>query len=362
MSNPYYPVRYFAENLQDYPGYEHPIAEIPYDIPIPLGEAFNKVQTNMTMYQQAAPDVYSIIKADNALAPGIFDFVYPVVGKLNVAINKYDGYEGTRVNISIYNCNPTFMAELQVIFQSQIARLYSQFVVINDELFFCDSTTSWAVNQQSRTVVITGIWRSMIDTVPQSHARNDYVYAFDQTFLQGRNLPAIKYNPADNPTFKFGGGAYVKNVYQVSKIETNLVVSSYVAVDRANRPYRPNDARIEGARPISPVDVLRGSTKAITWKIRARGKFPANQSQPSQDTDRGAGNNCISYRVMIEDSAAVVWDCGVTSTTTPATSLSITVPAGAAAGVGSLYVQAEFQVTSGTKVSLYKDKLPINLT
>jgi hypothetical protein len=338
------------------------------DILMLFGTAFNAAQTNMGgFYDFSGVDTH--FYAGQAQFTQQQDFLYPIVGKLDGAISKFDNWDGSQISISLKQLGPQ-LAEYDTILGSFNLTLgVTALIWIDDEMFVLDKLrdggVSIALDTGLRTLVLSGCRRAYGDTVAQDHANNANVYV--HAYYPSLYASKIGFDYATTPDFKFVGAAYPKKVYTLSSLDTALNYSGFTTSDRASRPLRPHDTKIAGSRGTStPTNMARSSTPNISWKVRSRIRQSSNLNPPFQTDANQVGEvhsgNHIVYRVFIVDSAATSWDCGTTSSGSDVDNKTITVPAGAATGVGYLYVQAEFDNGSGTKVSQYQDRLPVNIT
>lgn len=339
------------------------------DTPLVFGEAYNPSQTNMGgYYNTGGVDTRFYTGIGAPVSPGI-DFGYPLFGKLTGSIDKYDNWDGSQITITLHDLNPNIQDYGSILDAYQSVLGQTAIIFIDDEIFVFDhardfASTSITINTGLHTLVLTGCRRAYGDTVAQSHAANTPVYVMSLTPTV-RYESKVTFSYGTTPNFKFVGAAYPKKVYTLSSISTALAYSGWTSNDRARRPLRPHNTKIDGARDATPHNLTRGATAAITWKVRSRVRqpsilTPAFQTDANQVGEVHSGNHIV-YRVFIIDSAAVSWDCGTTSAAADTDNKTITVPAGAAAGNGWLYVQAEFDAGSGNRVSSYQDRLPVNL-
>jgi hypothetical protein len=340
----------------------------PQDVPIIFGTAFNAAQVNIAGYYDFN-GVDTHFWAGQAQFSPAQDFLYPIVGKLNGAISKYDNWDGSQITINIKQLGPQVNEFNTILGAYSLGLFVTALIWIDDELFVFDhgrdtGSTSITIDTSLRTLVLTGCRRAYGDTVAQDHANNANVYV--HSYYPSLLVSKLGFDIASIPAFKFVGAAMPKKIYTLSSLDTALAYSAWTANDRAARPLRPHDTKIAGSRGSgTPTNLTRGGSAAITWKVRSRVRQTVNLNPPFQTDANQTGEvhsgNHIVYRVMIIDSAAVSWDCGTTSSGSDVDNKTITVPAGAAAGNGWLYVQAEFDAGAGTKVSKYQDRLPVNL-
>lgn len=342
------------------------------DVPLVFGEAYNSSQTNMGGYYDfGGVDTRFYTGINWPVIPGL-DFSYPIIGKLTGSIDKYDNWDGTTIDIVVHGLGKQ-NADLSSIMISLGNSLNMNALIwIDDELFVVDrgknALANVTYNESLNTLTFSKCYRAYGDTVAQDHAANSTVYICSNTAPTNYE-PKILFDYGDTPDFKFVGISYPKKVYTLSSISTALAYNDYTATNRAARPLRPHNTKIDGARDATPHALGLGDTGVvISWAIRSRvfpagvlSRTPGVQLAASEAGEVLSGKHIV-YRVKIIDSAAVEWDCGATADTADHSTLSITVPALAAAGNGWLYVQAEFTQPSGLKVSQYQDRLPIVLS
>jgi hypothetical protein len=338
------------------------------DVPIAFGTAYNAAQTNMGgFYDFSGIDTH--FYAGQAQFIQQQDFLYPIVAKLDGAISKFDNWDGTQITVSLKQLGPNITEYNTILSSFNLNLGITLLVWVDDEMFVMDKlrdtgSVSIALDTGLRTLVLTGCRRAYGDTVAQDHANNANVYV--HAYYPSLYVSKLGFDYTTTPDFKFVGAAYPKKVYTLSSLDTALAYSGWTANDRASRPLRPHNTKIAGSRGTStPTTMARSSTPNISWKVRSRIRQtnlnPSFQNDANEVGEVHSGNHIV-YRVFIVDSAAVSWDCGTTSSGSDVDNKTITVPAGAAAGVGYLYVQSEFDNGVGLKVSQYQDRLPVNLT
>lgn len=347
-----------------------PVRDYTQDVPVVFGDAFNASQTNMGGYYDfGGVDTRFYAGVTVPISPGI-DFGYPITGKLTGSIDKFDNWDGSQITITIHGLGKQLMDYASILNSFTAVLGQTALIWIDDEIFVLDrardfGTAALTIDYDLGTLVLTGCRRAYGDTVAQDHATNADVYVTSHTYTVNY-LSKLPFAYGSTPDFKFVGAAFPKKVYTLSSISTALAYNGYTASDRANRPLRPHDTKIAGARGTStPTSMTRGNNYAITWKIRSRvtqtGTLTPKFQTDANEVGEVLTGNHIVYRVFIIDSALVSWDCGTTPSGADTDNKTITVPAGAAAGVGELYVQAEFTVPSGLKVSQYQDRMPVTL-
>lgn len=341
--------------------------------PVFVAKGANNAQANFRAYWDNGGVLVTFNPTPQVNA-NVVDFKYPLVGALNAAIDKYDNWDGTPMaSVVIKNIGHPISAIDTIVNSLAVSGSdVNCYLFINNEIFMLNkrknAASTFVYNNVANTITLTGLYRCMLDTVAQSHAANDYAYILTANATL-ENVASKGFNIAFNPDFKFTGFAYPKGVYTESPISVAFDVSTWVAAERHACPLRPHNTKISGSRGTStPTALVLGSTPTISWAVRTRAT-PLNNLIRGTQTEASevgeifrAASRHLVYRVWIEDSAAVAWDCGATADTADHSSIVATIPLGAAVGVGWLWVDAEFDTGSGVKVSLYKDRLPIILS
>jgi hypothetical protein len=333
-----------------------------------FAEAYNNSQIAMRLrYHDVPTDTDVRVYTNNA---NLSDFNYPAFAKLTTAIDKYDNWDNSSdvEQIVVHNISLNNLGIQTAINNFNIGG-YAH-ILIDDEIFIIkhgDVSSSIVYNEGLRTATFTGVRRAIADTVAQSHAANADVIISSFGKLVMTSDRGFTFG--DTIDFLATSVAAPKNVLTESGLGAAFAFSEE-ATDRAYRPLRPHNTKINAARGTSaPTALTLGDTPTISWAVRARtyalsftpyGDFPT-QTEASQAGEVLAGKHIV-YRVKLIDSAAVAWDCGATADTADHSSLVVTIPLGAAVGAGWLYVQAEFDPGDGVKVSLYQDRLPVTLS
>lgn len=353
------------------------VGEIQNDQMLILSNAYNAAQQYVRgYYRYGASDFLSfssnkgVSLVNGNIVGSDADFSYPSYGKLFVAIDKYDNWDGTSTSetLQINNIGPqnTVLKSIAAAVTKGLG--FDVFIFVGDEIFYLSTnrdplTASFTYNEALRQATFTGVRRALMDTVAASHAVGDDVFLFTPANGYASKLGVFY---GQNVDLVFTGTSSPKDFYSESDFALGFEVSR-TGVDRANRPYRPHNTKINGARGTSsPTALALGATPTISWFNRGRNRkystVYAFQTDAAQSPEINAGGDHVAYRVIIKDSAAVEWDCGATANTADHSSLVVTVPLGAAPGVGWLWVQGEYNPGSGLKVSYYQDRLPITLS
>ncbi len=296
------------------------------------------------------------------------DFVYPAFAKLATAIDKYDNWDDSSDTQTMVLKNigpgPGMTAALNNFNKGGFI-----IVLVDDEIFTIgkDVHSTIVYNDGLRTATFTGVRRALADTVAQNHAVNADVIIM---WVLYNDTARYSFTTGATIDFKFSGLASPKGLETESPLGSPFL-ASYTMTDRANRPLRPHNTKINGSRGTStPTALALGATPTISWSKRGRSiqnTFTLKRDLPWQSDPADVFTEVLAgvypvYRVWITDSANVDWDCGVTADTAAAASLVATIPLGAAVGNGFLWVDAEFDAGAGVKVSKFKDKLPIVLS
>lgn len=219
------------------------------------------------------------------------------------------------------------------------------FVFIDDEIMSFEASDFLGSN----TWRLTNVHRGLLDTAPQVHAAGARVLILNGDWTQVSTY-LFQQPSGYTPTFRF----VPKSLKGTGDVSTGLTYNDWEPDDRLDRPLRPHDTKINGSRSTSATNLTRGATANITWKARSRSRL---QTVALQLDAADTVESDQVHRVFIRDSADVVWDCGVTSGGSDDNAKTITVPAGAAAGAGELWVQTE----TALNVSLFHEELLVNL-
>lgn len=353
------------------------VGEVQTDSMFILSNGYNNTQQFVRGHYRYSPsDDYITFYSNGGttvvngvITPNATDFNYPAYGKLTTPIDKYDNWDGSSVTETIViNAIGAQNGELKSI-ASGLARgiAFDVYIFIDDEIFKLSTirdpgNADMTYNEALKTATFTCVRRAVYDTVAQSHNVGADVFIITNRSGYASGLGIYYAQPAD---LVFTGTASPKDVYSESNIAVGFAVT-HTGLDRANRPLRPHNTKIDGARDATPHALTLGASSTISWLTRGRNRKNTDQKpyqlDAAQPPEINGSSEHVAYRVFILDSAAVLWDCGATANTADHASLAITVPALAAAGVGWLYVQAEYNPGSGLKTSLYQDRLPVTLS
>lgn len=278
---------------------------------------------------------------------------YATTGKLNASISQWDGLtDGALTSIEIKDVlNPTW---LETSPGSDGAARGDVLVFINDEIFTFETVSG----PTGGVYTLTGVTRSMIDTVPEAHAEDDDVFVFSGKDTSVLASGVYDYPLPNTPNWRVTSNTAIQqgdNTFDGHYIE----FSGWSPDDnRLTAPLRPHLADIDGARqgPTDPVFLTVGNSYTINWKTRARGNltlaFPTDNAQDSELNDN---NKYQTHRVNVIDSDDNVLDCGETADDGNYNSLSATINASAVHGAGFLFVESELENAK----SVYRDLLPV---
>jgi hypothetical protein len=331
---------------------------------------------------------------------GVTIGAYCAVGTLQTAIDEFDGITTGEVPVVVID------DLFRPAFGPPMFGTGNQYFLIDEEFFYCEPTRGlFGITNPTtgalvgNTLTMAHLRRSRLDTVKASHSIGATVYIF--TLLQQGSYsgptfsPGLKVDvsdlmgsPSPFPSFRFNGKSYFDGEASPGISADTLESIEYAPGERIIRPLRPHNTRIgANARSSVPVNLTRGATETIHWKIRSRwqtgyfrddggspspGSFAASPwlGWPTPDYDfedirneyseyDASTSKYVQYRVMIKDSADVVWDLGNTADNVKdANDLLVTWPVGAAAGSGLLWVEAYNDYSDSSR---FKDTLPINL-
>lgn len=338
-------------------------------MPIIFAERANAMQTGFATWLVNEPDNPNPVMMRDA-SP------YSTYGKLQTAIGLRDGYlDGKLTTIRISGVNdPSNLRTCTV--DEQKAGI--SMVFIDDEIFTYTSFTRVSAGVYD----LTGINRALIDTNFQQHAVNADVwicsgYTSVPSRPQGTGiqvgvpnnrlstvcLPYVFNAPSPySPAFVVNSNT----MNRAGKLESGANVIGWVPSGRLNSACRVQDTKIGGARVVTAagVSVARSAKVVVFWKNRATwlsNSFPF-MSDPSQDTSSALGHQC---RVWLTPSTGAPINLGTTApyldwTGTPAAnSIEVTIPAGAALGIGTIHVET---LISSFNSSRYNEFMPVTIT
>ena len=286
---------------------------------------------------------------DGTFAKIITEQAYPSTALLNGAMTQFqDTTDGIIATVDIDGID--FAALVASGDAAGVRAVNGSIVLIGNELLMFEGfsmTTSTAAQ-------LTNVHRALFDTVPEAHADNARVFVFTKSGWAKNvkfTLPV-----AVDPEFKFTSIRTSDH-----KESAALDYNDWEPDSRWVNPLRPHNTKIDGsARSSFPKALTKGASSTITWFSRNRLDTVNRLQLDAGVNGEDNSGDLQRHRVWIRDSAAVDWDCGATAETTPTPhTLSITVPAGAANGVGTLWVEAETDYGTSER---FRDTLPITLS
>lgn len=358
----------------------------PYDhvsVPLFLTRPAGRYQTNaLVKWDLDYPN-----DADGAyLIGGTTYLPYAAVGTLASDIDEFEGITtGNTDSITITGIFTT-------LYGPPLISGVIQYVFINDEIFAAGGMTLIGT-----TLTISSMARAMCGTVKMHHPVGSTVHILigpntiiSQDTTTATYTPDVSF-PDDGsvspyPEFQFTGRARAegKNKSESLVPLRHVHYEAYEPGVRLINPLGPHATKITGhARSSTPVSLTRGASGNVSWRTRSRwymgvtlGYYgrPQDKDNPSywgramdyafsdvsliSEYD-SSNNKFAQHRVMIKDSANVVWNLGSTDPTHfDDTDLDVVWPAGAATGAGLLWVE---QYNDYGDSSRYKDTLPITL-
>lgn len=327
---------------------------------------------------------------------------YSPIWKLSVTVDKYDGWD-TGITDIVIDFSDDY-ADLQQNLDA-FTYLYASignnslhgYLIIDEEWFAFGSDSEVETNYDTKKCTISNCRRAMVDTVAADHYDGANIYLIQQisggiggdTWLKNafdyKQQMDIYFDyrdsgdPAPTGYWFLTGTAWVKGKKQESPLDhENPYTIAWEADDRAARPLRPHNTKINDLRQEAPIALSLGGSADITWNIRSRYNFTTRGTSPTykwlvytlpaeqlDDNDpiieQNLNGDGLTFRVMISDSNNDEYDCGLTGNNED--NITITVPGAAAAGDGFLWVQAEFTMDNGrTTISYQHDKVPITLS
>lgn len=336
----------------------------PFVFPLILPQPVNSIQTSFSAYIANVPNAGGIVevipstKQDFIGGGGLVSGawvntktfgIYPTLGALNTAIDRYDNFEnGIIPSIDIKGVIHNEHLENIGLSGVQNGKL---FMFINDEILSFESITQTGPD----TYTLNNVHRGLLDTVAGTHAVDDPVYIIPNTYSNvTKNY--FNYPPSYTPQWRLTSNVPNK----AGDPETDYLLSSaWVPTwNRTNAPLRPHDTDIDGVRSSSPVDFYSGSEYTINWKTRSRYATTVKTQNSAADPGEIAGDGTYqTHTVFLVDSAFTTHNLGTTPNDGNYNSLTVTAPPGAAIGPGSLYVRA----TNEWGNSHFRDTLPVNV-
>lgn len=272
--------------------------------------------------------------------------LYPAYGELNTAIDRYTGFTtGIIPSIVIDSVrNPSQFGAFDLAAQRQGQIL----VFINNEIFTFESSTNLGAGQWQ----LNNLRRALIDTVPANHAVGSRVFV--TTTFRKIVVPTGFGHPIGfAPNWRLTS----KTINENGAYEDALSINGWSPTNtRTVRSPRPHNARIEGVRSATRINLTPSQNITVQWNTRTRAIGTIRFQTDTADNAEPITNGEYQYhRVYLRDGANTLHQLGETAKDGNYNSLAVTVPDGAAAGNGSLFVRSVNQFGE----SVFDDELPI---
>lgn len=334
------------------------------DRPIMLIEAANSAQYDSVIYLNNYPGETDPVIAQMGNYAGASFAFYNNKGTLVTAISRYDGFTTGLVDVVVEGLpEDTIFGNIVPSGDPNVPQMNAQIqVFINDEILTFRDYSYTGPDQWT----FFDCWRGILDTVAGDHDVGDVVYVSSAEYVR-QNMPNTRHEIPETytPEWALIGRVEKNGKSYYSSLNSALVDDSWSSTDRVQRPLRPHNAKIGGVRSSTETLLVVGDSVTVSWLTRSRFQsivpqqtFVPFSGTPYHPGEIDATGDHQVHRVIVEDSASALHDCGATSDTGDDNDLVVTVPA-AAYGSGFLYVQSEVNGPSGVLVSLYKDKLPV---
>lgn len=336
--------------VQVWAGYDDRIwnKKIQVCTPIYLVEAYNRTQTSfdvrMLNYPNLGSDAVGSAPVINRAA------LYASVGQLVDDMEEIDGW--TNGKISSLTINGVVRKQYIKPSGSEGVKEGSIWAFIDDEIL------SFEVAEE----VGGGVWtlenvhRGLLDTAPAYHPAGSKIWIINGNWVDRIGM-SFDIEPDYIPELLF-----CSVTPDEKQKDEGLLYTDWSPDNRVNRVLRPVDTRVNGNRGTgAPVAMARGSNQTVSWKTRSRNKIKkvaifSDAAHPPEVANNGTWQ---THDVFLHDSADVEWDLGgTTPSPADANSLAVTIPAGAAVGVGYLYVRA----IGAFGNALQWEKYPVNIT
>lgn len=318
--------------------------------PLFLVERENAMQTSFSIWYENQAGQPGPYLTDSAKP-------YASVGELNAALAWTEGFNtGVIPTIRVNNIiDPSQLRQGGVDQMRQGASL----VFINNEIFVYEGFTKVT----DTTYDLLNVRRAMLDTASTNHAIGSKVFIvpgftklparptelFGQLnangpFAMGENRTATAVGSAKfpipftgaQPSFRLTGNA----LYRAMAYAEGGLNTLYTPNARANCMVRPQWQTIAGNR-VQSAAVTKGSQYAIGWRNRA--PFQTDQLEFANDATKDPYYLVIgSYvQVWFRDGAGTVTKLADAPavTATAATTVNVTIPAGAASGSGAFWLR-----------------------
>lgn len=298
--------------------------------PLYLVEAYNRTQVSFDVRMLNYPNIES---ATVGQMPTINRAaLYASVGQLVSEIDEIDGW--AKGIISSLNINGVVRPQYIKPTGTEGVREGSIWAFIEDEIL----SFEFAEDIGGGVWTLENVHRGLLDTAPAYHPAGTKVWIINGNWTDRIGM-SFDIEPDFIPELLFCS----VTVNEKQKDE-GLLYTDWTPDGRVNKPLRPVATKIDASRGTgSPVNLARSSTHDVGWKTRSRNKIKkvalfADAAHPPEVANNGTWQ---THDVYLVDSADVEWDLGGT-TPSPADAnlLNVTIPAGAAVGVGYIYVQA----------------------
>lgn len=256
---------------------------------------------------------------------------YPTYGKLSASISRTDGFSNGVISSVILDdvVNPANL----IGYGTAGIREGRVFVIVGNELMSFEGVTALGGGSYR----LDNVHRGLIDTAPADHAVDSDVYVIVNNYT---NITGSNYAPGSyTPQWRLGSA--------VANEETDITTDYYYTnqwtsgASRLNLPYPPDDVKVDGVRSLTPQPVARGGTAAISWRTRSRGSTVVRLQTDTADVAEVNGDSTRqAHRIFLKDSAGTTHTVATTPNDMTYNSMNVTIPAGAAIGVGELWVRS----------------------
>lgn len=299
----------------------------------------NAIQGKFKAYMSNFPDIGKTEITGNS--------PYPTYGQLNQSISKFEGWTTGVIPSVVIDAviNPVLLTA----YNSDAMRKGHALMFIGNEIFAFESAANVGPNQWE----LTNVRRALVDTVAIDHAVGARVFVVNNLYLNVGS--AFAYPLTFAPNWRLTSST----INEDGKYENALNINGWSpTVPRTLRPVRPHDTMIEGVRSSTPVTVLPDGEYDITWKTRRRSHPTiAFQVDAALDSEPTGSGTVVRHRAYLRANNGTLWNLGETDEDANYNTLSVTIPAGAAAGEGTLFIRAVNEYGE----SLYDDTLPVTV-
>lgn len=327
-------------------GYKYSIRKrIDFDLPIYAIQPANRLQRKADIY-----------RSDDPLSPGEWKRIdqgisYGSTGRLAEAIGEFDSWEnGVLPELKIKAVsNPQYL----VGYGLQGVRQGQSFLVIGEEFMAFEGATQ----NGDGTWTLTNVHRALFGRPFGNHSVNAPVSAFGNDWATVGK--PIKWDMADpvSPSLKAVSWGVKKAEDSVSGGKS--LDNPWETSNQLNRPYRPDNTKVNGVRSSVPTEVEQGGSFDVEYSRRHRGMLQqvALIEDPSDPPEVYSATGTIAEAIFFEDANGVDHLLLTETSSDPAFPLSCVMPSGAALGVGYLKVVSYLNGNS----SLWSDRVPIEV-